>query len=89
MKWLVNIFTEHPRSVSETYWEHFCVASSLSGRLGIACFSQLAHAFLPCIKPPFGTDINSLMLLLRDVDPKKRAENKIEYEDLDDLFGAD
>jgi len=89
MKWLLNLFTEHPRSIGETYWQHFCVASRLSARLSIACSSQLAHAVFPFIKPPFGSDVNSLMNLLQEVNPQKRSTNNVDYEDLDDLFGAD
>ena len=44
-----NIFTEHPRSVGETYLQHFHNASSI-GRLmlvgGIACF---IHAIFPFV----------------------------------------
>ena len=79
---------EHPRAVGESYWQHFCVASGLSARLGVACTFQLVHAIFPFVVPPFGSDVNSLKQLLKDVDPKKRAENKVD-EDLDELFGAD
>ena len=89
MKRLINLFTEHPREVGESYWQHFCVASGLSARLGVACTCQLVHAIFPFVVPPFGSDVNSLKRLLKDVDPEKRAENKIDDESLDDLFGAD
>ena len=89
MKWLLNLFTEHPSSVNETYWQHLCAASRLSARLSIACSSQLAHAFFPFIKPPFGSDVDSLMRLLEELNPQNRAASNAEDEDLDELFGAD
>ncbi len=44
---LRELFTEHPRSVEETYAEHMGTAFSFAGRMflgGIACF---IHGFLP------------------------------------------
>ena len=40
-------FTDHPRSVDETYGEHFLVALRFSGHLAIASMKAAVHAFLP------------------------------------------
>jgi hypothetical protein len=42
-----NLFTEHPSSVGETYFEHLCAALGFSFRMlggGLAC---LLHAIFP------------------------------------------
>jgi hypothetical protein len=75
VKWLINLFTAHPRSVGETYCEHFLAASRISARLGIACSSQLVHAVLPFVHPPFGSDVKSLLKLLNEVDPDARSRS--------------
>jgi predicted HD phosphohydrolase len=74
MKWLINLFTAHPRSVGETYWQHLFVASKISARLSIACSSQLIHGVLPFIKPPFKSDVKSLSLFLKEMDAEVRKQ---------------
>ncbi len=44
---LKRLFTEHPASVDETYFEHMGVALGFSLRLFAAAAACLAHAFLP------------------------------------------
>jgi hypothetical protein len=49
---MLALFTDHPRSVGETYGEHFLFATSFGARMvvgGVACF---IHGFLPflCLK---------------------------------------
>jgi len=44
---MLELFTAHPRSVGETYGEHFLFASSFGARMvagGLACF---LHGFFP------------------------------------------
>ena len=44
---MFELFTAHPRSVGETYGEHFLFASSFGSKMvvgGLACF---VHGFLP------------------------------------------
>ncbi len=43
----MKFFTQHPASVGETYFQHFCVAFSFAWALFGAAFAALAHAFLP------------------------------------------
>ncbi len=42
-----RLFTEHPRSVDESYFQHLLVALSFSVRLTLAALACLVHAFLP------------------------------------------
>jgi len=42
-----RLFTEHPASVNESYWQHFASAMSFGGRMiwgGLVC---LVHAVIP------------------------------------------
>jgi hypothetical protein len=53
---LRSLFTEHPASVGETYFEHLCAAMGFSLRMmlgGIAC---LLHAFFPFAFRRTGSD---------------------------------
>lgn len=40
-------FTEHPRSVDETYMEHLIFALGFSGKLLLASAAALVHALIP------------------------------------------
>lgn len=42
-----RIFTEHPRSVGESYGEHMGQALFFARHLSLAAASSLVHAFLP------------------------------------------
>jgi Family of unknown function (DUF6356) len=44
---LKRLFTEHPDSVGESYFEHMRVALSFAGPLLAAGGAALVHAFLP------------------------------------------
>lgn len=56
-----KIFLEHPRSVDESFGEHFLFAMKFSLTLFIAAFAALVHAFIPaaCEKTASGI-INKL-----------------------------
>ncbi len=43
---LHRLFTEHPGSVNETYWEHLAVAASFASRLLLAALACAIHAVL-------------------------------------------
>ena len=43
----MRLFTEHPASVGETYWQHFGMALSFSVTLFAAAFCCLVHAIFP------------------------------------------
>ena len=40
-------FVEHPRSVNETYLQHFAMASRFAWRLLVASMRCLVHALIP------------------------------------------
>lgn len=54
---LKRLFTEHPHSVGESYFEHMGVALSFAAPLLMAGFAALVHAVLPflCMKTASGT----------------------------------
>jgi hypothetical protein len=42
-----KLFTDHPASVNESYFEHLCSAMSFTLTMFIATLAGLTHAFLP------------------------------------------
>ena len=44
---LINLFTDHPASVDESFGEHFFFALKFSGLLFAAAGAALVHAILP------------------------------------------
>ena len=49
LKEQINIFTEHPRSVGETYNQHFKFAIKASLKLARASLCCFIHAFAPFV----------------------------------------
>lgn len=47
MNRLRTAFTDHPRTVGETYWQHMGAALSFAGTLLMAAMAALVHAFFP------------------------------------------
>ena len=45
---LQKLFLDHPRSVDESYLQHFAFALLFSIRLFVAAIAALVHALLPC-----------------------------------------
>jgi hypothetical protein len=43
----MNIFTQHPASVGETYFEHMRFAARFGGRMTLGGMASLLHAVLP------------------------------------------
>lgn len=44
---LERLFTEHPESVGETYWQHLAHAAGFGVRMVLGGLCCLAHALLP------------------------------------------
>lgn len=44
---ITRMFTEHPSSVNETYFQHMAFAGKFSIKLFAAAFAALIHAILP------------------------------------------
>ena len=72
---MLNKLTEHLDEVGETYWQHFKAASSVSLKLYLASYTQFLHAVFPFIRPPFETDIFSLIEYLKEKTPESRKDN--------------
>ena len=50
-------FIEHPESINESYWQHFCNATSFGTKLIIFGIAEYVHAIVPGIDlfETFGT----------------------------------
>jgi len=44
---IIRLFTDHPASVDETYFEHMAFAAGFSAKLFAAAFAAMIHALLP------------------------------------------
>jgi hypothetical protein len=44
---ITDLFTDHPKSVDETYGEHLVMASGFGSRMILAGFACLLHGLLP------------------------------------------
>lgn len=44
---MLRLFTAHPGSVGESYWQHAAAALGFSFRLALAALAALVHAFFP------------------------------------------
>lgn len=77
---LRTLFTEHPASVGETYFEHLGQALRFAGRMFVGSLACLVHAFLPflCVKTGSKciTELHDCMVANRDrraADARARA----------------
>ena len=56
-----RLFLDHPRSLNESYLQHFAVAAGFAVRLIGAGCAALVHAFVPCLfEKTASTEIRSL-----------------------------
>ncbi len=53
----MNAFTEHPRSVGESYWQHMGVALSFAGAMLLGAAASLVHAVFPFLCTRTGSGI--------------------------------
>jgi hypothetical protein len=44
---LRRLFTQHPASVGESYFQHLCAASGFAGRMFIGAIACFLHALFP------------------------------------------
>lgn len=72
----MDLFTKHPESIGETYWQHCYAACIMGGKMivgGIAC---ILHAIFPFIFEK--TASNILIKLIHEfIDRSKSAEPRI------------
>jgi hypothetical protein len=60
---MLNIFTQHPRSIQETYWEHLSFAARCGGLMVMAGLACITHAIFPFV---FTTTASTMMYKLTD-----------------------
>jgi hypothetical protein len=72
-----KLFTEHPASVNETYFEHLCSAFSFTSTMFVATLACLTHAFLPFLCVTTGsrkiTELHDRMVTNRLHQPTSRS----------------
>ena len=54
---MLRVFTKHPESVGETYWEHFCFASKFGMSMVMGGAACILHAVFPFLFPKTGSTI--------------------------------
>ena len=69
---MMELFTDHLRSVNETYLQHMCVAIGLALKFQTATVAQFIHALFPFISPPLKCDVQSLIDYLEMKKPSAR-----------------
>ena len=72
-KMIRRLFTEHPASVNETYFQHLCAAMSFATAMAVATLACLVHAFLPFLCVTTGsrklTELHDRMVANRVIHP--------------------
>ena len=53
----MKAFTEHPRSVGESYWQHMGVSLTFAGSMLLGAGAALVHALLPFLFVRTGSGI--------------------------------
>jgi hypothetical protein len=53
----MNAFTQHPRSVGESYWQHMGVALSFAGAMLLGAAASLVHGVFPFLCTRTGSGI--------------------------------
>ncbi|MEC7694387.1 MAG: DUF6356 family protein [Bacteroidota bacterium] len=53
-----QMFVDHPASVNETYWQHWCHAAKMLATLVLAVFALFVHMWVP---GAFQTTASSLL----------------------------
>ncbi|NQW00944.1 MAG: hypothetical protein HQ483_14665 [Rhodospirillales bacterium] len=69
-----RLFTEHPASVDETYFEHVGVALGFSLRLFYGALVCLVHAFLPFLFVKTGSNVITGLHARMSVNRQRRVE---------------
>jgi len=68
----IIISMKHLRDIEEGYFEHFRHAFEIGSVLVLSSLAQFAHSLFPDFKPPYGSDVESLIIFLES----KRPENR-------------
>lgn len=71
-----NIFTEHPRSIGESYFQHLRFACHIGFTMVVGGLTLIIHAFLPFLF--LNTGSNRLFNLMNKVVQRMpKAENRV------------
>lgn len=68
-----NLFTKHPHSIGETYFEHLFKAALFSMRLFLAATCCLIHSILPFLFKDSATDC--IIKMVKELSQGKRAKS--------------
>lgn len=70
-----NIFTKHPRSINETYLQHFYYTTKCAVVMAIALILCLLHGIFPFLFKQTGSNL-IIQLATKMSDRRKEFENK-------------
>ena len=70
------LFTDHPRAVGESYFEHLSEALVIAARMYCCFMAQTIHAIFPFITPPGGTDVATMEIFCHNHTPEERKRRK-------------
>lgn len=71
-----KLFTEHPNSVGETYFEHMLIAWKGAYRLGASSLLFLFHSIFTFIPVPKPFDLESTSIWLNSIREKREKDEK-------------
>ncbi|MBC7505517.1 MAG: hypothetical protein H7267_07325 [Sandarakinorhabdus sp.] len=64
-----RLFTDHPRIVGESYFEHMVASFTIAARLVFAGSKCLVHGVIPGLCQTAGSD--AIMTLHREISPRR------------------
>jgi Family of unknown function (DUF6356) len=68
-----RIFLDHPKTVGESYWEHFGVATGFGGAMIVGGVKAVLHGFFPNVFQTAGSDtVRNLHAILVEKRSAKR-----------------
>ncbi len=71
---MLRLFTEHPKSVGETYWQHFGFATRTGATMVLAGLACMVHGMLPFLCTTTGSrTIRKLAARLSGAQPRRTA----------------
>ncbi len=62
---MTNLFTHHPRSVGETYWQHLRFAARFGGMMTCGGLAALVHSVLPFCFVTTGSRMSDELVQMR------------------------
>ena len=72
---LVELFTRHPTSVNETYWQHFYFAGMSGMKLTLAGLACMIHSIFPFLFA--NTASRTMQSILQKISLRKNDDEKI------------